>query len=108
MTPDGLKLLRDGRVVLASEALELHLVDRLGYVHEAIDEAERLGGVSGAEVALFHRVGYPARSLYAIDPAPAPMSEIIPFSYPGLDRSKLPAFLYLWQPDPTFFRLGSR
>jgi len=108
MTPQDLQVLQDGRVVLASDALKLHLVDRLGYVHEAIDETQRLVAVSGAEVALYHRVGYPARSLYAIDPTPAPMSEVIPFSYPGLDRSKLPAFLYLWQPDPTLPRLGSR
>ncbi len=108
MTPQDLQAIEDGRVVLAADALNLHLVDRLGYVHEAIDEAERLVGVSGAEVALYHRVGYPARSLYAIDPTPAPTSEVLPFSYPGLDRSKLPAFLYLWQPDPTLPRLGSR
>ena len=37
----------------------------------------------------------------------APLSEAIPFSYPGLDRSKLPTFLYMWQPDPTLPRLGS-
>jgi protease-4 len=108
MTPEDLQRLQDGRVVLASDALKLHLVDRLGYVHEAIDEAERLAGVSGAEVAVYHRVGYPARSLYAIDPTPAPMNDVIPFSYPGLDRSKLPTFLYLWQPDPTLPHLGSR
>ena len=56
---------------------------------------------------LFHRTGYPAHSLYAITPTPAPLSEAIPFSYPGLDRSKLPTFLYLWQPDPTLPRLGA-
>jgi protease-4 len=108
MTPQDLQAVQDGRVVLASEALRLHLVDRLGYVHEAIEEAQQLVGVSGAEVAVYHRVGYPARSLYAIDPTPAPLNEVIPLSYPGLDRSKLPAFLYLWQPDPTLPRLGSR
>jgi len=108
MTAQDLQVLQDGRVVIASEALKLHLVDRLGYVHEAIDEAERLVGASGAEVAVFHRVGYPARSLYAIDPTPAPLSEVVPLSYPGLDRSKLPTFLYLWQPDPTLPRLGGR
>jgi protease IV len=108
MTQEDRQVLQDGRIVLAADALKLHLVDRLGYVHEAIEEAERLGGVPGAEVALYHRVGYPARSLYAIDPTPAPLSDAIPFSYPGLDRSKLPAFLYLWQPDPTLPRVGSR
>jgi protease-4 len=98
----------DGRVVLASQARDLHLVDRLGYLHDAIAEAEHQSGVAGAEVILFHRAGYPAHSLYAIAPSPAPLSEAIPLSYPGLDRSRLPTFLYLWQPDPTSPRPGVR
>ena len=80
-------------LVLASTAQALHLVDRLGYVHDAIAEAEALGGATGAEVVLFHRTGYPAHSLYAITPTPAPLNEAIPFSYPGPDRSKLPRLL---------------
>jgi protease IV len=108
MTVGDHKVLHDGRVVLASAAQGLHLVDRMGYVHDAIAEAERLSGISGAEVVLFHRSGYPAHSLYAITPTPAPLKDSIPFSYPGLDRSKLPTFLYLWQPDPTLPRLGSQ
>jgi protease-4 len=108
MTARDLQAVADGRVLLASQALELHLVDRLGYVHDAIDEAEHQAKVTGAEVVLFHRAGYPAHSLYAITPSPAPLSEAIPFSYPGLDRSRLPTFLYLWQPDPTIVRQGAR
>jgi protease-4 len=101
ISPADVKRLEDGRVLLASQAVESHLVDQLGYLHDAISTAERLAGVSGAEVVLFHRTGYPAHSIYAVTPSPAPLSESIPFSYPGLDRSKLPTFLYLWQPDPT-------
>ncbi len=108
MTVGDHKVVHDGRVVLASTAQALHLVDRIGYVHDAIAEAESLGGVSGAEVVLFHRTGYPAHSLYAITPTPPSLNEVIPFSYPGLDRSKLPTFLYLWQPDPTLPRLGAK
>lgn len=108
MTADALSNLSDGRVVSAARALELGLVDRLGYIHDAIDEAERLAGVSGSQVALFQRQGYPARSLYAITPNTPIQGEIVPFSYPGLDRSKLPTFLYLWQPDPTVLRQGGR
>jgi protease-4 len=108
MTVGDHKVVQDGRVVLASTAQALHLVDRLGYVHDAIAEAERLAGTSGAEVILYHRTGYPAHSIYAITPTPAPLNESIPFSYPGLDRSKLPTFLYLWQPDPTLPRLGAQ
>jgi protease-4 len=108
MTDRDQQAVADGRVLLASQALERHLVDRLGYVHDAIAEAEHQAGVAGAEVVLFHRAGYPAHSLYAITPSPAPLGEAIPLSYPGLDRSRLPTFLYLWQPDPTIVRPGAR
>jgi protease-4 len=108
MTDGERQAVADGRIMLASQALERHLVDRLGYVHDAIAEAEHQAHVAGAEVVLFHRAGYPAHSLYAIAPSPAPLSEAIPMSYPGLDRSRLPTFLYLWQPDPTLPRPGAR
>ena len=108
MTAQDHQAVQDGRVVIASEALALHLVDRLGYLHDAIAEAEQMTGAVWCEVVLLHRSGYPAHSLYAITPTPAPLNDAIPFSYPGLDRSKLPTFLYLWQPDPTLPRLGSR
>ena len=108
MMPDDLQAIGDGRVVPATRALALHMVDRLGYVHEAIAEAEQLGGTPGAEVVLFQRAGYPTHSIYAITPNTPIQGEIVPFSYPGLDRSKAPTFLYLWQPDPTIFRQSGR
>lgn len=108
MTPDDFRSIEDGRVVSAPKALALHMVDRLGYVHEAVAEAERLAGISGAEVVLFGRAGVPAHSLYAITPNTPIQGEIVPFSYPGLDRSRTPTFLYLWQPDPTVFRQAGR
>jgi protease IV len=108
MTDRDRQTVADGRVVLASQARDLHLVDGLGYLHDAIAEAEHQANAAGAEVVLLHRAGYPAHSLYAIAPNPAPLSEAIPLSYPGLDRSRLPTFLYLWQPDPTLPRPGAR
>ena len=102
------RTLADGRVVAAPAALKLHLVDRLGYIDDALEEAAHMAGLSDAEVVLYHRSGNPARSLYATAPSPPRLSEAIPFSYPGLDRSKLPTFLYLWQPDPTLPRTSAR
>jgi protease-4 len=103
-----LKAISDGRIVAAPKALSLHLVDQIGYLPDALGEARRLAGAPGAEVVLYHRDGAPARSLYAIAPKPPRMSEVLPFSYPGLDRAKLPTFLYLWQPDPTLPRTTAR
>jgi len=108
LTAADRRTLADGRVVAASRALKLHLVDRLGYIEDALGEAEHLAGVADAEVVLYSRGGSPARSLYAIAPSPPRLSEAIPFSYPGLDRTKLPTFLYLWQPDPTLPRTSPR
>ena len=105
---DDLKTLADGRVIDGSKALAMNLVDQLGYLPDAIGEARRLAGAPGAEAILYHREAAPARSLYAIAPKPPQVGDVIPFSYPGLDRSKLPAFLYLWQPDPTLPRTTSR
>ncbi len=108
MTAADFTAIGDGRVVSAQKALSLKMVDQIGYVHDAIAEAERLAGVSHTEVVLFQRAGYPARSLYAITPNAPIQGDILPFSYPGLDRTKIPTFLYLWQPDPTILHQGGR
>ena len=84
------------------------MIDRIGYVHDAIDEAEPARRARrAARSCSSSGKGYPAHSIYAITPAPVD-GELVPFSLPGLDRAKLPTFLYLWQPDPTLLRLGGR
>jgi protease-4 len=108
MTAADRGLIADGRVVTARQALGLHLIDGLGYLDDALCDAERLGGIAGAEVVVFQRTGYPTRSIYGIVPNVPLQSDVIPLSYPGLDRSKLPTFLYIWQPDPTLSKLGGR
>jgi protease-4 len=108
LTAADRRFVEDGRIVSAPRALALHLVDRLGYIEDALAEAERLAGAAGAEVVIFQRRGYPVHSLYAIVPNAPVQGELIPFSYPGLERSKLPTFLYLWQPEPTLTRTSGR
>jgi protease-4 len=106
MTDGDRRVVSDGRVIAASQALSLHLVDSLGYLDDAICEAERLAGIGGSEVVLFQRTGYPIHSIYSMVPNVPLQGDLIPLSYPGLDRTKLPTFLYLWQPDPTLTRQG--
>jgi protease-4 len=108
MTEADRRVLADGRVLAAPQALDLHMVDALGYLDDAIGEAERLAGISGAEVVAFQRSGYPTRSIYSIVPNVPLHGEVFPVSVPGLDRTKLPTFLYLWEPDPTLTKLGGR
>jgi len=105
---DPTEAVYDGRVFTASAALAYGLVDRLGYVDDAVNLARELAGAPGACVVMYHRANDRARSLYAVTPNVPLQSTVLPISIPGLERSKLPTFLYLWQPEPGMERLGGR
>lgn len=98
----------DGRVFTASQALQRRLVDSIGYLDDAVDVARELGQCPSAGVVLLRRANDPARSPYATTPNSPMQSGLFPMSIPGLDRSQLPTFLYLWQPEPTYERRTAR
>ena len=98
----------DGRIFTAQQAMERGLVDRIGYLDEAIATAQQMAGVAGARAVFYHRNSDPARSLYSITPNVPIQTNLFPLSIPGFERSKLPTFLYLWQPEPTMERLAGR
>jgi protease-4 len=105
---DPTEAIYDGRVFTAPTALAYGLVDRLGYVDDAVALARDLASAPGACVVLYHRSNDRARTLYAVTPNVPLQSTLLPMSVPGLERSKLPTFLYLWQPEPSMERLGGR
>jgi protease-4 len=98
----------DGRVFTAPEALERGLIDEIGYLDDAIDAARRLAGQPGAGVVLFHRPDDVARTAYATTPNIPLQATLWPVAIPGVERSRWPTFLYLWQPDPTLTRLSGQ
>ena len=98
----------DGRIFTAAQAQERKLIDSIGYLDDAIELARRLSNSPNAQVALYHRPNDPARTPYAITPNVPLQQTLFPLSMPGLDRSRLPTFLYLWQPDPTLEKQGGR
>ncbi len=91
----------DGRVFTARQAKDLHLIDQIGYLDNAVSAARTMAGVNHVNVVFFHRRDDPALSQYAITPNTPLQKGLIPVSIPGLDRSKLPCFLYLWQMEPS-------
>jgi protease IV len=98
----------DGRVFTAKSALELGLVDKLGYMDDAAALAREMSQCPDAGLVLYRRKNDPARSPYAVTPNTPLHATLLPLSVPGMDRSKLPTFLYLWQPEATMPRLGGR
>lgn len=96
----------DGRVWTGEQAQQLGLIDNTGYLDDAIEIAGRMAGLrADAPVVLLRRDNDRALSEFDVTPN-SPMNSLLPLSIPGLDRSKMPTFLYLWQPEPSFVTAG--
>ncbi|WP_443217311.1 S49 family peptidase [Rhodopirellula sp. P2] len=91
----------DGRVVSGMQAHSLGLVDQTGYLDDAVSLAGSMAGLSSSPaLVLLRRDNDRAMSEFDVTPN-VPMTSILPIQLPGLDRSAMPTFLYLWQPDPS-------
>jgi protease-4 len=92
--------LGDGRVYTAEQALTNKLVDRIGYMPDAIDAARRAAGLEKARVIVYHRPRQYRATYYAEAQqgegggllSGGTMEAMAGLSGPG------PKFLYLWMP----------
>jgi protease-4 len=98
---DGQRLatVADARVFLAQDALEAGLVDKIGYLQDAVDEAKRIADIDAdARVVAYRRTDYPDDKLYntltsGTHASPTPMVDLGPLA----DLLTLDAgFYYLW------------
>ncbi len=97
----GAKDIFDGRVIPGVQAKELRLVDDIGYIDDAIRIASH--GLQGSpSVVMLRRDNDRAYTTMDVTPNAPWQSSLIPVKVPGLDRSSLPTFLYLWQADPSY------
>lgn len=88
------RVLADGRVYAGPEALAAGLVDRIGYLEDAITLAREQAGLSSARVVTYHRPRQYRATVYsAADPPSA-------LGLADLGRAALsgPRLLYLWWP----------
>ena len=101
----------DGRIFTGTQAKAKGLVDQVGDLDEAIQLAAGMGcpGLNVRPgVVMYRRNNDPARSVYAITPnVPLQGSGLLP-NLPGLDRSKMPTFLSVWQPELTLEKIGGK
>jgi len=92
----------DGRILAPSDAIDAGLIDLVGYLDDAIMMAAEPTGQRAAMAVLLHRQLDPADTPYAITPSNPIQGEILPLDIPPLNRPKLPMFLYMWQPNPSY------
>lgn len=96
LTREQIDTLADGRVYSAPQALANGLVDRLGTIEDAVEQAEQRAGLEQARVVAYHRPREYRQNLYTRAPMVPPEVKID--WLPGVFDLPRPSFLYLWAP----------
>jgi len=100
MNADDLTLLGDGRVVTATQALSLKMVDRVGYLDDAVAEAKHLANIRDAHVIIYTRSPWRGGSAYVTSSAEASdLTRTFEQALRTLTPSLGPGFYYLWAPE---------
>jgi len=94
LTEEQVAALADGRVFTAHQAREAGLVDEIGYLDDAIREAEKRSGLrSGARVVMYHRPHHYKNNIYS-----QTSINVLSFGIDGLDCGLPLRFMYVWNP----------
>ena len=93
---DTARLLADGRIYTAPQALAHRLVDTVGYVPDAIDAARRAAGVADAKVIVYKRPREYRATYYAQARTEAGALDAV--AHIAAAAGVGPKFLYLWAP----------
>jgi protease-4 len=96
LTPENRKLIGDGRILSAPQALAAGLVDRIGYLDNTIEVTKSRAGLSEARVILYRRSDELAENLYSRAEFPTPQINLINFDLSSALTT--PQLLYLWMP----------
>lgn len=99
--PQILSKISTARIYLAPEALQLKLVDRIGYVDDALSEAKNLAGLpKGAKVVVYRRSTYPDDNIYNTSTSShiGTNGSLVDLGLPDVIPHLNPGFYYLWAP----------
>jgi protease-4 len=90
--------LADGRVYSATDAKQLGLVDQLGDLDDAIEEAKRLAKIRDAGVILYSTSTRPEQNIYSTTRAEGPKINVDAslISYREIMEMSQPRLLYMW------------
>lgn len=89
LDPNQVRILADGSIYNADEALDTGLIDEIGYFDDVVAAAEELANISGARVFEYERPLSWLSSLGA-------ESKLTLFNTKALDKMTTPQLLYLW------------
>jgi len=89
------------RIYLAPKALELGLIDKIGYLEDAIRKTTQLAGLSqDARIVIYRRTKYPNDNLYntSVDRQSGQGLSLIDLNLPKSMSPLNTGFYYIWMP----------
>ena len=95
---DQLKMVADGRVLTGPQALQLGLVDQVGYLDDGIAAAKKLAGLTDARVVMYARPDAYKNNIYSLTGEPSGWESLARLDLMNLVRGGSPQFMYLWMP----------
>jgi protease IV len=99
LTEKQVRKAADGRVYTAKQALDLGLVDQIGYLEDAVDVAKTEAGLSEARVVTYVRPGSYRDNIYSQFPrGGSPTVNLVNLDLHSLVQPGVPRFMYLWSP----------
>jgi protease IV len=101
MDPKAMNSISTARIYMAEEALQLKLIDSIGYLNDAISEAKELANLSKeAKVVIYRRNKYPNDNLYntSLSLANEPGRPLVDLNLQEVIPALAPGFYYLWTP----------
>lgn len=95
---EDLTRIADGRVYSAPQALDLKLIDSIGYLDDAIGEAKKEAGIKEARIITYSAPRAYRNNIYSgPGPLPQPGLNIINLD-PGFSKRFGLSFMYVWMP----------
>jgi len=99
LTRDQVKKLADGRIYTADQALQNKLIDKVGYLGDAISSMKSSLKLNQARIVMYIRPGTYKGSIYAGLPGPvSPVVNLININGEGLQMMPSVRFMYIWNP----------
>ena len=99
LAKDKIKELADGRVYTARQAVEAKLIDKIGYLNNAIELAKRKAGIGKARVIIYHRPFNYKNNIYSqVSDSDFKTINLINIDLGALTENMGLRFMYLWLP----------
>jgi len=87
LAPEKVRQLADGRIYTSKEAEEAGLIDGIGYLDDAIEQAKKMANLANASVVTYFRPGEYRANVYSLNLVNIDMGALAE-----------PGFLYVWWP----------